>query len=121
MDKEFLDPAECYYVYGQPPPSPQKHSGYWADPRVWSMINGVAAGLADGPPPPPPPGNGPPGGGEQSVSSPERIQELVQTPEADPAELAQLAAELPVSLDRSGETVEVMTAEGPVTVDGDDG
>ncbi len=45
VDIEFLDPAECYYVYGQPPPSPQKHSGYWADPRVWSLINRIAAGL----------------------------------------------------------------------------
>jgi len=51
VDTEFLDPAECYYVYGQAPPSPQKHSGYWADPRVWSLINRVAAGLADEPPP----------------------------------------------------------------------
>ena len=34
VDTGFLDPAECYYVHGQPPPSPQKHSGYWADPRV---------------------------------------------------------------------------------------
>ena len=54
VDTEFLDPAECYYVYGQPPPSPQKHSGYWADSRVWSVINCVADRLADGPPPPPP-------------------------------------------------------------------
>jgi hypothetical protein len=50
VDTEFLDPAECYYVYGQAPPSAQGHSGYWSDPRVWSVINHVAAG--------PPPGNG---------------------------------------------------------------
>ena len=62
VDVEFLDPAECYYVYGQPPPSSQGHSGYWADPRVWSVINRVAAGLAGCPPPP----------------SPELIQEIVQ-------------------------------------------
>jgi hypothetical protein len=48
VDTEFLDPAECYYVYGQPPPAAQGHSGYWSDPRVWSSINGVAAGLAQG-------------------------------------------------------------------------
>ena len=41
VDEEFLDPAECYYVYGQPPPASQGHSGYWADPRVWSVINRV--------------------------------------------------------------------------------
>jgi hypothetical protein len=51
VDKEFLDPAECYYVYGQAPPTPQRHSGYWADPRVWSVINHVAAELADEPAP----------------------------------------------------------------------
>ena len=43
VNQEFLDPAECYYVYGQPPPAPQGHSGYWADPRVWERINAVAA------------------------------------------------------------------------------
>ncbi len=50
VDTEFLDPAECYYVYGQPPPSSQGHSGYWTDPRVWSVINRVAAALPGGPP-----------------------------------------------------------------------
>jgi hypothetical protein len=54
-DIGFLDPADCYYVYGQAPPSAQGHSGYWADPRVWAVINCIAAGLADSPPPPPPP------------------------------------------------------------------
>jgi hypothetical protein len=48
VDTEFLDPAECYYVYGQPPPAAQGHSGYWSDPRVWDSINQVAAGLAQG-------------------------------------------------------------------------
>jgi hypothetical protein len=47
VDQEFLDPADCYYIYGQPTPAPQGHSGYWADPRVWKQINAVtAAGLA---------------------------------------------------------------------------
>ena len=60
VDIGYLDPAECYYVYGQAPPSAQGHSGYWADPRVWAVINRVAAGLRDEPPPPAlaPPGNG---------------------------------------------------------------
>ncbi len=78
VDAELLDPAECYYVYGQPPPSSQGHSGYWADPRVWSLINRVAAGLPDGPPP----GNGSGPGAGTSGISPELIQELAQAPEA---------------------------------------
>ncbi|MGA2827591.1 MAG: hypothetical protein ABSF03_15945 [Streptosporangiaceae bacterium] len=45
VDTEFLDPGECYYVYGQAPPAPQGHSGYWADPRVWAQVNCLAAGL----------------------------------------------------------------------------
>ena len=91
VDEEFLDPAECYYVYGQPPPSSQGHSGYWADPRVWSLINRVAAELADGPPSP----------------RPELIRELVH-------------AGLAVDPDRGGEAVEVPTADATMTVDGDD-
>jgi hypothetical protein len=116
VDTEFLDPAECYYVYGQAPPSPQKHSGYWADARVWKTINGVAAVLADSPP-----GNGSAPGTGTSDITPEFVQELVQAPEADPAELAQLAAASPANLDRGGEAVEVPPARGAVPVDGDDG
>jgi hypothetical protein len=48
VDTEFLDPEHCYYVYGQPPPAAKGHSGYWSDPRVWSRINRVAAGLPQG-------------------------------------------------------------------------
>jgi len=107
VDEEFLDPAESYYVYGQPPPSSQGHSGYWADPRVWSVINRVAAGL--------PSGNG--AGSGTSGISPELLAELVKTPEANPADLAGLA----VNPDRGSEAVEVPAAEGAVTVDGDDG
>ena len=97
VDTAFLDPAECYYVYGQAPPSPQKHSGYWADPRVWSLINRVAGGLAGGPPPPPP-GNGSVSGAGKSGPTPELVEELSRAPEASPAELA----ELPISPDRGG-------------------
>ena len=43
VDIEFLDPADCYYVYGQAPPASKGHSGYWADPRVWKRINALAA------------------------------------------------------------------------------
>jgi hypothetical protein len=43
VDIKLLDPAECYYVYGQPPPAPKGHSGYWADSRVWKQINALAA------------------------------------------------------------------------------
>ncbi len=111
VDTEYLDPAECYYVYGQTPPSSQGHSGYWADPRVWTTINGVAAGLADGPAP----GNG--SGTATRDISPEQVQELVQAPEASPAELAELA----VNLNRGGEAVEIPEAKGTVPADGDDG
>jgi len=43
VDLGLLDPEECYYLYGQAPPSPLGHSGYWADPRVWNLIDQVAA------------------------------------------------------------------------------
>ena len=52
-------------MYGQPPPASTGHSGYWADRRVWDMINGVAAGLPGGP----------------DDISPERVQEIVHGPE----------------------------------------
>ena len=43
VDQDLLDPAQCWYVYGQPEPAPQGHSGYWADPRVWAMADRMAA------------------------------------------------------------------------------
>jgi hypothetical protein len=43
VDQDLLDPAQCWYVYGQPPPAPQGHSGYWADPRVWAVADRTAA------------------------------------------------------------------------------
>ena len=97
VDTEFLDPAHCYYVYGQPPPASTGHSGYWADRRVWDVINSVAAGLPGGP----------------DDISPERVQQIVHGPEA--------SAPLAVGPDRGGETVEVPAAEEAGPVDGDDG
>ena len=79
VDTEFLDPAECYYVYSQAPPSPQKHSGYWADPRVWNLINRVAARL--------PESNGSASGSQPSVPAPGLIQQLVPAPEFHPGQL----------------------------------
>lgn len=76
VDEEFLDPADCYYVYGQPSPAPQGHSGYWADPRVWDQINRVAAGLANGSAPP------------------QRVHELIRPPQPSAATPAALAARL---------------------------
>jgi hypothetical protein len=70
VDISLLDPADCYYVYGQAPPSAKGHSGYWADPRVWAEINRVTAGLAPAP------------GAE---ISPQLVQEIVEGPEASPA------------------------------------
>ena len=95
VDTGFPDPAHCYYVYGQPPPASTGHSGYWADRRVWDVINGVAAGLPGGP----------------DDISPERVQEIVHGPERP----------LAVGPDRGGETVEVAAAEEAGPVDGDDG
>jgi hypothetical protein len=69
VDISLLDPADCYYVYGQASPSAKGHSGYWADPRVWAAINRVAAGLA------PVPG---------AEISPQLVQEIVEGPEASP-------------------------------------
>ena len=84
MDKEFLDPEDCYYVYGQAPPASQGHSGYWADPRVWDVINRVAVWLAGGPPPPPPPpiDNGSAAGTGPGEPPPELAPELAPAPEA---------------------------------------
>ena len=45
VNKELPDPAECSYIYGQPLPEAQGHSGYWADPRVWDEINCLASTL----------------------------------------------------------------------------
>jgi len=73
VDSRFPDPAECYYVYGQPPPSPGGHSGYWADPCVWTVINDVAAGLSRGP-----------------GLSPGQVRTLLRARPASPAALAQL-------------------------------
>jgi hypothetical protein len=42
VDTALLDPAECYYVYGERPPTPRGHAGYWTDPRVLSAVNDVA-------------------------------------------------------------------------------
>jgi hypothetical protein len=83
-DIGFLDPAECYYVYGQASPSAQGHSGYWADPRVWAVINSVAAALP-----------GQEGADEAGArgATPQAVQALIEAPAADPAELAQLAAD----------------------------
>lgn len=43
VDVPLPDPADSYFVYGEPPPSAGGHSGYWADRRVWTAINGMAA------------------------------------------------------------------------------
>ena len=45
VDVQLLDPAQCWYLYGQDPPAAQGHSGYWADPRVWEKVNHLAAEL----------------------------------------------------------------------------
>ena len=43
VDQDLLDPAQCWYVYGQPAPAPRGHTGYWADPRLWAAVGHLAA------------------------------------------------------------------------------
>ncbi|RZS89902.1 hypothetical protein EV189_1681 [Motilibacter rhizosphaerae] len=45
VDVALPDPQSCWHRYGQPPPPPLGHSGYWQDARVWREIDGLAAGL----------------------------------------------------------------------------
>jgi hypothetical protein len=106
VDTELLDPADCYYVYGQAPPASRGHSGYWADDRVWEEINGVAARL----PVPPPPDHKTAGDTGTSAVTPQALQGLVQAPEPTPAELAQLA----VSPGHGGEVAGIPVTEEPV-------
>jgi hypothetical protein len=47
VDRELIDPAQCWYNYGQPVPRPGRHSGYWTDARVWKQI-GDLGGSAPG-------------------------------------------------------------------------
>lgn len=50
VDVPLPDPAGSFFVYGEPPPSAGGHSGYWSDQRVWTAIDGMAAGFARQPP-----------------------------------------------------------------------
>jgi hypothetical protein len=50
VDVPLPDPPESIFVYGQPPPHPGGHSGYWADPAVWAAIDGMAADFTREPP-----------------------------------------------------------------------
>lgn len=43
VDHRLLDPAESWWSHVQDPPMPQGHAGYWKDPRVWELVNKVAA------------------------------------------------------------------------------
>jgi len=43
LDQDLLDPAQCWYVHGQPAPAPEGHTGYWADAHVWAVVNRMAA------------------------------------------------------------------------------
>lgn len=87
VDVPYLDPERCYYVYGQAPPAAQGHSGYWADSRVWEVINRVAAALPAGLPPSDETAQ-PAGAGTAAA---EAVQELVRDKEPTAGELAKLA------------------------------
>ena len=61
VDLTLPDPDRCWYIYRDYPPMPRGHSGYWEDPRVWTLVNKLAAetqGIPantishQGPPPP---------------------------------------------------------------------
>ena len=69
VDETMCDPADCYYVYGQNPPSPRGHSGYWADTRVWKLINQAA--VLVGPTPPTVEANGSKGARRRPSREPE--------------------------------------------------
>jgi hypothetical protein len=45
VDELLTDPPTAWYVYGQEPPLLGRHSGYWADPRVWDLVDRYAAEL----------------------------------------------------------------------------
>jgi hypothetical protein len=84
VDSRFPDPATCYYVYGQPPPASGGHSGYWADARVWTVINDMAAGLLSGPAAP---CTGPGTSAGTTGVSPAQVRELLRA--APPSQTTQ--------------------------------
>lgn len=43
VDLTLPDPERCWYIYRDYPPMPRGHSGYWEDPRVWTLVNKVTA------------------------------------------------------------------------------
>jgi hypothetical protein len=45
VDHSLLDPAKSWWIFLQGPPMPRGHSGYWDDPRVWELVNKVAAAV----------------------------------------------------------------------------
>jgi hypothetical protein len=108
VDTEFPDPAQCYYVYGQAPPAPQRHSGYWADLRVWTVINDVAARLLSGP-------AAPCTGAAEGAAR--QVRKLLRADPPSAAALTQLA----ITPDSVGQAAKVPAAERAVPVDGDDG
>jgi hypothetical protein len=42
LDTRLEDPPTFWYIYGQDPPAPGRHSGYWNDPRVWAWVDQCA-------------------------------------------------------------------------------
>ena len=57
VDETLSDLPTAWYIYGQMPPVRGRHSGYWADSRVWDLVDRWAADL-----PLPQPTARPPGG-----------------------------------------------------------
>ncbi|MEE6257882.1 hypothetical protein [Plantactinospora sonchi] len=46
IDVELPDPATNWYIHGQHPPAPSRHSGYWVDPAVWRTVDDLAERIA---------------------------------------------------------------------------
>lgn len=42
LDTRLADPPTFWHIYGQDPPGPGRHSGYWSDPQVWALVDEYA-------------------------------------------------------------------------------
>jgi hypothetical protein len=54
LDTRLEDPPTFWYLYGQDPPAPGRHSAYWNDPQVWAMVDQYAKTIPVPPASPPP-------------------------------------------------------------------
>lgn len=71
VDKPLPDPRTSWYIYGQPPPALGRHSGYWADPQMWTGVD-LLARLTEGSP-----------RDNRALFDPAVLQELRATPQVE--------------------------------------